>query len=144
MVNKVNREDSMLRPSSYVPRGHGGGILMFFRNSSNHRVHIVNCFFSENVAEFAGGAVAILFYRGPKGVGSANNMVLLEKSTFVDNSCVSGAGGAVGGTSFEAAHSNGIEVKDCNILRNNAKNGGGGFSFIIEVRTLLNNYADWK
>ena len=133
MVDEVNRQDSMLRPSSYTPRGHGGGLLVFFRNTSNHSVHIVNSFFSTNMAEFAGGAVAILFYRGSEGVSCTKNRVLLEKNTFMNNNSPHGAGGAIGSTSFDGAHSNRIEIKDCEVIENSAKSGGGGFSFIVEV-----------
>ncbi len=129
-VHQANSRDSTLRPSSYVPRGHGGGILAFFRNSSNHRLHVTDSIFSDNIAEFAGGAVAVLFYRSPEGIGSTNNSVILEKSTFVNNHSPSGLGGAIGGTSFEAAYSNTIVMRDTKIINNSASAGGGGFSFI--------------
>ena len=131
-MNKANNEDATLRPSSYVPRGFGGGILVFFRNSSNHKVHIKGGVFRGNTAEFVGGAVAVLFYRSPGGIGSTNNTVVIERGLFVNNSSPSGVGGAVGGLTLEAANFNGIVIKDC-IIWNNLAQQGGGFAFAIRV-----------
>jgi len=136
LVNKANSADAMLRPSSYMPRGFGGGILVFFRNSSNHKVHIEGSVFSGNIAEFVGGAVAVLFYRSPGGIGSTNNTVLIERNLFSNNSSPSGVGGAIGGLTLEAANFNGIVIKDCRIWNNSAQQGGG-FAFAIRVSCIV-------
>lgn len=138
MVHKSNLEDSLQRPSFYVPRGHGGALLVFFQNSSNHKVIIEECLFYRNTARLGGGAAAVLFYRGSYGPShlssssSTNNTVVMDSCIFSYNMC-DGEGGAIGGHAFEAANYNRIMLNRCGVVNNFAGDGGGGFSFSIEV-----------
>ncbi len=135
-VDLSNMPDYAQRPNQYIPRGHGGGILMDIVNTSRYEIVIEDTVFSNNSAEFSGGAVSILLYRNSStGINTSSdyNTVLMSNVTFMDNMC-NGNGGGVGVSTFEAANSNEVIVRDSRFENNQAMTAGGAFSLIIEVR----------
>ena len=140
LINATNSADVSQRPILYVPRGHGGALHVSFQNTTGHLVSVDNCSFIGNSAELTGGAVSVLFYRGAASTGavqasSRNNMVRIENSVFRENNC-SRNGGAVSANTFEAANSSRVIIRNSLFERNGAKDEGGAFSFIIEVKFL--------
>lgn len=135
-VNESNDDDIRQRPSLYVPRGHGGALLVSFQNTSQYIVQIVNCTFINNSAHFTGGAISIHFFRGTNASelqsSSTNNTVTINDTVFQENMC-SGVGGAVSINTFEAANSNQVTITRSRFERNSAELEGGAYSFIIEV-----------
>ncbi len=148
-VNVTNREDAEGRPQLYIPRGHGGGLLISFQTTIGHRVVIRNCTFTGNSAELTGGAVSIQFYRGSadsdvtstNSPSSVNNTVEIEGTTFEENFS-SGEGGAVCVNTFEAANYNTVLIKGSVFHNNSAEMSGGALSFNIQVQLLLKPTVD--
>ena len=138
-VNDGDLDDVLERPKLYVPRGHGGGLLLSFQNTVRHRVDVSNCSFSNNFAKFAGGAISVQFYRGSVNAtspSSSRNTVVINGVVFLDNTCA-GAGGAVSVNAYEAANHNRVNVSRSLFHGNSAETEGGGCSFIIEVTIKL-------
>ena len=139
-VSEANDDDIKHRPSLYVPRGHGGAVLLSFQNTSQSIVEIKNCTFVSNSALFTGGAISIHFFRGTNTTelqsSSNNNTVTIDSSVFQENKC-SGVGGALSINTFEAANSNQVVITRSRFERNSAKLEGGAYSFIIEVSCPL-------
>ena len=137
-INESNKEDASQRPLFYVPRGHGGGLLVAFENSSNHVVTVENCSFVGNSAQIGGGATSILFYRGSSDVSrfgvssSRNNSVSIVGNYFCNNE-VEGGGGAIQGLAFEEAIDNDIIIQNCSIINNSAGIAGGGLLIVLQV-----------
>lgn len=148
-LNKINADDAKQRPRLYIPRGHGGGLLLSFQNTSMHNVIVRNCTFSNNFANFTGGAISVQFYRGASNTeeivpSSRDNAVVINDVLFLNNSC-SENGGALSINSFEAANQNRVTVNGSVFRGNNASQNGGALSSIIEVRnwgniTTLHSY----
>ena len=140
-VNETNQGDAELRPKLYVPRGFGGGLLVSFENTVGHKVTIKNCLFSNNYAEFSGGAISVQFYRGSSSnsqvvqPSSHDNVVVMEACMFLNNTC-SEKGGAVAINTFETANENTVIVNGSTFNGNHANQNGGGFSNIIEVNHM--------
>ncbi len=138
-INELNQEDALRRPQYYIPRGHGGGVLVLFQNSSNHEVTISDCLFEGNVARFRGGAVAVQFYRGSADLSSIgrsssfSNTITFQRTHFFDNSC-HGYGGGIAGHAFEGSLNNSIIFQDGTMRNNSAVMGGGAISFSTQVR----------
>lgn len=140
-VNIANYDDIEQRPSLYIPRGNGGGLLMSFQNTSQYRVEIRNCSFIGNSARFTGGAISIQFFRGTNSsdssevqTSSRNNTIIIDGCVFKDNVC-SRVGGAISINTLEAANFNEVTVSRSVFERNTAGLGGGAYSFSIEVST---------
>lgn len=136
-VNEANEEDAKHRPSLYIPRGHGGALLIYFQSTVKHRVEIKNCTFVENVARFTGGAISVQFFRGFSNrseahSSSSNNTVVISGTVFRNNSC-EGAGGAISVNTFEAANYNKVNITGNVFEENVAEREGGACSFVIEV-----------
>ena len=136
-LNENNLEDAKQRPRLYVPRGHGGGILLSFENTIDYRVELRDCLFRGNSANFTGGAAAIQFYRGASNIAavessSRENVVVIMNTTFTDNSC-SEDGGAVSINAFEGANKNNVFLDGNTFSGNYAGRNGGALSNIIEV-----------
>ena len=140
-VNEYNQEDTKQRPTFYIPRGHGGSLLVLFKNSSYNKLTIEDSMFIGNTAELRGGAISILFYRGSADVSSLgasssnNNSVTINGCIFHNNMC-QGYGGAIDGHAFEAAIANNIFIQNSTIRNNSADQGAGGISFSLQVRLL--------
>ena len=137
-VSEANEEDVKHRPSLYIPRGHGGALLIYFQSTVKHRVEIENCTFAENLARFTGGAMSVQFFRGsnmsdPESPSSRDNTVVINDTVFQNNWC-EGAGGAISVNTFEASNYNEVAVTNSVFEGNVAKREGGACSFIIEVR----------
>jgi predicted outer membrane repeat protein len=140
-LNESNKEDASGRPSLYVPRGHGGGLLLAFQNSVGYKVNVKNCTFSNNSARFTGGGISVQFYQGvsstPTGqLGSHNNSVVIEDSVFLNNKCVE-KGGGLSVNTFETANENVVVVNESRFEGNYAGTIGGAISSIIEVSVSI-------
>ena len=128
-INVKNENDT--RPHFYHPRGHGGAIVVAFKNTSNHTLVIKNTQIYENNASFGGGGIILSFFRN-----ASDNMVLITNTSFVDNVCTRD-GGAINVNAFEMANGNSLIVKDSNFERNTAQKGKGGAANInLRVRLM--------
>lgn len=144
-INPDEIKASENRPNSYIPRGHGGALLLSFEDVQNHRVFIENCTFSKNQARLTGGAISIIFFRGfsdisvdtiPPSSTSTNNTVTIRYTRFLENNC-SGEGGAISATTLEAANENQVIIRDSSFHGNRASGEGGAYSFIIKASVLI-------
>ena len=124
-----NKRDN--RPHFYRPRGHGGAIVVAFKNTSKHTLVIRNSQIYENEALFGGGGILLSFFRS-----SFDNTVLIMNTSFVNNTCKID-GGAINVNAFEMANRNSLTVKNCNFERNVARMGKGGAAN-INLRVRLN------
>lgn len=139
-LSESNREDALGRPRLYVPRGHGGGLLLAFQNTVGHKVDVRNCLFSNNSVKFSGGAISIQFYRGSSNTqvvqpSSHDNVVVIDSSTFLNNTCLE-KGGAISINTFESANENRVIVNGSLFEGNHAEQNGGALSNIVEVSNL--------
>ena len=140
-INDSNRLDAEQRPPLYVPRGHGGGILVSFQTTVGHKVVVRDCKFAGNSAELTGGAISVQFYRGMANTvsmstdSSSNNTVEIDNTTFEANSAMEG--GAVCVKTFEAANYNKVILNGSVLHGNRAIMSGGAFSFNIQVLILV-------
>jgi len=131
-VNKSNDEDASNRPFFYIPRGHGGGLLVFFENSSHHSIHVESCTFKGNTAQLGGGGASVLFYRGSDVVAqlgmpsSQDNLVAFTGCEFFNNTATHGGGLEV--LAFEESINNNFIVCNCLMSRNQGRRGGGGLT----------------
>ena len=144
-LNESNQEDALDRPRLYVPRGHGGGLLLAFQNASGHRVDIRDCLFKNNTAKFTGGAISIQFYRGLSNAqvvqpSSHDNVVMIENSSFWNNTSLE-KGGGVSINAFETANENTVVVNGSLFDGNFAGQNGGALSSIIEVSVFHTSQA---
>lgn len=136
-LNETNLEDAKQRPRLYVPRGHGGGFLLSFQNTIDHKVELRDCLFRGNSAHFTGGAASVQFYRGASNTAvvessSHDNVLVIVNTTFIDNNC-SEDGGAVSVNAFEGANKNKVILNGSTFSGNRAGRNGGALSNIIEV-----------
>lgn len=99
----------------------GGGVMHV---ESDCSVIIQNSYFIQNTAHYFGGAIDILH--------AHNAVLLVDTSTFIDNSAMHGGVLNVFGT-----YSTRITVTDCEFQDNNAKKDGG-------VIALLSNIYFWS
>ena len=112
---------------SQVFSGRGGGIGVFYNESYyNITARISDCHFERNYARSFGGGVFLVFF----GEGT-QNIVTLERNTFVNNFAVLG-GGAILNTFF----SNGVIgrphstiITDCLLSGNVGQSGGALFLY---------------
>ena len=131
-VNRSNYEDASNRPLFYIPRGHGGGLLLFFENSSYHSFHVENCTFEGNTAQFGGGGATIMFYRGSDVVpqlgmpSSHDNAVAFIGCEFFNNTA--NHGGGLVGLAFEESTNNNVTVSNCSMRSNHGRRSGGGIA----------------
>lgn len=145
-LNENNTKDALERPRLYVPRGHGGALLLAFQNASAQNVDVRGCSFRSNTAKFTGGAISIQFYRGLSDTqvvqpsshdnvvqpSSHDNVVLIENSNFWNNTSLD-KGGAISINAFETANENTVIVNGSYFDGNHAEHNGGALSSIIEV-----------
>lgn len=140
-ANDENIADTEHRPKLYIPRGHGGALLLSFQNTITHTVEIRNCSFTGNSAQFSGGAISVQFYRGSSNTNhvtssSRNNTVVIDSVVFEENRCL-GEGGGISVNSYEAANYNTVIVKGSLFRNNRARTEGGAYRFIIEVSASM-------
>ena len=128
-INWLNGDDS--RPNFYRPRGHGGAIVVSFKNTKNHTLVIERSRISNNTALFNGGGMFISLYRE-----SLNNNIFVIDSVFEDNLCVH-TGGAISMNTFEIANDNILRIQNCLFQRNSAWVGGGAHSLTLQVSVCL-------
>ena len=128
-INVDNENDT--RPHFYRPRGHGGAIVVAFKNTSNHTLIINNTQIHENDARFGGAGIILSFFRN-----ASNNTVLITNTSFVDNVCTID-GGAINVNAFEMANRNSLIVNNSNFEGNIAQKGKGGAANInLRVRLI--------
>lgn len=125
-INVRNRNDT--RPHFYRPRGHGGAIVVAFKNVTNHTLIVTNARIYDNSALYGGGAMILSFFKT-----SSNNTVIVTNTSFVDNNC-STVGGAINVNMFEMANGNSLIVNDSTFEGNIANLGGGACSINLRVR----------
>ncbi len=119
------------RPRIYIPRGHGGAMLMSWNASENQEVIIEDSLFLDNTADQYGGGIYITMFQGSKG-----NRVIVRNSVFKNNTC-SLDGGAISMHVFEIANDNLLWVEDTIFERNTAWFGGGACTINLQVSTVL-------
>ena len=129
-INARNENDT--RPYFYRPRGHGGAIVVAFKNTSSHILVINNTQIYENTAFFGGGGIILSFFKN-----ASNNTVIIANTSFKDNKC-STSGGAVNMNAFEMANGNILVVNNSTFEGNVANTGGGGATSInLRVRLTV-------
>ena len=128
-IDARNRNDT--RPHFYSPRGHGGAIVVAFKNASSHTLVVNNTRIYENTAHFGGGGIILSFFKN-----ASNNTVTITNTSFVNNTC-STSGGAINMNAFEIANGNTLIVSNSTFEWNTANIGGGAAS--INLRVGLNN-----
>ena len=116
----------------------GGGLYVQYRNDSQNGIlHIINCEFSYNQAQWGGGLLAMF------NDNSYNNTLLIN-STIFNKNCyglpsynenMAGAGAAV--TIYSNATSNKALIIDCNFTGNVAPWGGGLMIFTKPTRKAV-------
>ena len=118
----------------------GGGLYVQYRNESRNGVlHIQNCMFSRNCAQWGGGLLAMF------NESAYHNTLLIDSTTFESN-CVglhynvamAGAGAAV--TIFSNATSNIAHFSNCNFTGNVAP-WGGGLMILSQPDLILKDVA---
>ena len=124
-INARNKNDT--RPKFYRPRGHGGAIVVTFRNVTGFTVTIMDTRMVENTAVSSGGGMFISFSEG-----STNNKVLVKNTTFEENTC-SQDGGAISVNTFQVANGNTLTVEDSMFNGNEATVRGGACSLNLQV-----------
>lgn len=77
-ANALLPESSHL-PYSYVPFGHGGGLLIFFNNPSSIIVSVSDSMFINCTAHHSGGAITVSMINSPK-----NNLVVIRNTSFTN------------------------------------------------------------
>ena len=129
-INIRNENDR--RPHFYRPRGHGGAIVVAFKNTSSHVLVINNTQIFENTALFGGGGIILSFFRN-----ASNNTVMITNTSFVDNVCTRD-GGAINVNAFEMANGNSLIINNSSFERNVARKGKGGAANInLRVRFMI-------
>ena len=134
--NKANINDQNIndtRPSLYIPRGHGGAIVLFFERTYNHTVIIENTIIVNNSAKFNGGGLLIIFSRK-----SNSNKVIIRETMFEGNMC-NATGGAISMNTFGMANQNHLIVEKSHFISNKAWAGGGACTINIQVCFKNNN-----
>lgn len=115
------------RPNLYIPRGHGGGIVVFLDRTVSYTIVIEDTIFSNNTALYYGGGIFISFYKN-----SFSNIIIVNNSRFEANRCMS-AGGGISMNTFEGSNENTMIVENCSFERNTAWIGGGACSINLQV-----------
>ncbi len=126
-IASLSMNSDVNRPRIYVPRGHGGALVMSFNSTINHRVVIENSEFANNSAVHNGGGVYITMFQGSKG-----NRVIIRNSIFSNNSCFLD-GGAISMHFFEITNDNLLWVEDSAFEGNAAWVGGGACAINLQV-----------
>ena len=124
-INPLNNNDS--RPNFYRPSGHGGAIVVSFRNTKNHTLVIERSRVTNNTALFNGGGMFVSLYRESLG-----NNIIISDSTFEDNRCAH-TGGAISMNTFQVTNGNMLNVQNSKFERNSAWVGGGAYSLTLQV-----------
>ena len=116
----------------------GGGLYVQYRKKTQNGImHIQNCIFSCNNAQWGGGLLAMFN-------DSAHNNTLLITSTIFENNCnslrynesMAGAGAAI--TIYSNAASNRAHFENCNFTGNVAS-WGGGIMILSHPASILND-----
>ena len=139
-INAKDVNDSYDRPNFYIPRGHGGAIVVSFNKTENHAVLIEDTIVINNTAQYNGGGLFVSFYKN-----SYSNRVVLRRSRVQGNRCTN-VGGGISMNTFEMANFNHLIVEDSNFTDNIAQAGGGACTInhqvilsIIHVQWTLTN-----
>ena len=117
-VTPEQRKDP--RPHPYVTVGSGGGLTVRIREAQNARVYVMNCRFSENVANYSGGGIYVPFIEQ-----SRNNSILISDSTFID-SYAGEYGGGIFVDVFDVNENNSVIVRNSVFRSSYARFCGGG------------------
>lgn len=126
-VSLDNMDDIKLRPSFYIPRGHGGAIVASFNKTENHTILIEDSVIINNGARFNGGGIFISFYDMSYG-----NEIIINRTVFEGNNCTN-VGGGISMNTFEVADSNRLSVENSRFTGNSAWAGGGACTINIQV-----------
>lgn len=126
-INDRNADDSSIRPNFYIPRGHGGAILVSFNGTNYHTVLIEDSIIVNNAARFNGGGLFISFYNK-----SNDNRVIINRTLLDGNRC-NNAGGGISMNTFEVANFNRLIVENSNFTSNRARVGGGACTINHQV-----------
>ena len=124
-IDERNSNDN--QPHFYRPRGHGGAIVVAFKNTDNHTLIIENSRIYNNTALFGGGGIILSFFKT-----ASKNRVIINGTSFDNNDC-STHGGAISMNAFEMANENTLVVVNSNFTTNKAKRGGGACSVNLRV-----------
>lgn len=126
-VSQENMNDVKVRPSFYIPRGHGGAILVSFNRTNNHTILIEDSVIVNNTARFNGGGMFISFYNV-----SYRNEIIINRTVIEGNRCAN-VGGGISMNTFEIADSNLLMVEGSTFAGNVAWAGGGACTINIQV-----------
>jgi predicted outer membrane repeat protein len=126
-INPSNDEDVKRRPSFYVPRGHGGAIVVTFNRTSNNKVLIEDTLIINNTARFNGGGIFATFYNK-----SYENKIAINRTVFEGNGCTN-VGGGISMNTFEVADANLLLAEDSRFTGNSAWAGGGACTINVQV-----------
>lgn len=101
--------------------GQGGAVNLRLVDSYNGTICIRACSFTDNRAEAHAGALAVSI-----GTSSANNRIVVERSTFEDNKCFVSqcTGGAVGIGFYTSTRYNSFLFLESNFTGNQAQSSG--------------------
>ena len=117
---------------------HGGGISLNFTNSTTrNNVTIKHCDFTNNRADFGGG-LSVIFSN------NSNNCVLLSHIRFSENQAEMGGGAMELGFHFqqtEYPRTNNVLFKNCTIVANKAKYGGGTVLHYSRAKLATQKYV---
>ncbi|XP_019851702.1 PREDICTED: uncharacterized protein LOC109581757 [Amphimedon queenslandica] len=119
-----NRASSNLpndtRPVLLKQNGHGGGMLIRLSGTTGGSFVIENSFFINNSAQVDGGAVYVSY-----SDKTENTSINILNSSFIGNSIIEAAGGAISLNSFNFTFGNKIRISHCIFERNHGSAGGG-------------------
>lgn len=126
-VNVGNIADAEYRPNFYIPRGHGGALVVSFNRTDNHMILIEDSFIINNTARYNGGGIFTSFYNMSHG-----NEIVINRTVFENNTCTN-VGGGISMNTFEVADFNRLWVENSRFTNNSAQAGGGACTINLQV-----------
>ena len=124
LLNENNSNDS--RPILYLPRGHGGAVLISLNGSVDSMVIIEDSHIRHNTALHNAGG---LYFAA---ANAHNNTVLLRNVVLHNNTC-GGLGGGILMVAFESSNHNLLVAENVTFTDNVAEIGGGGCAIQVQV-----------